>query len=248
MLVAGCAMLEGRRLRNLAPLKRWEQAGLCSSRCGNQCAKDPYRIMCSMRVHPGSVHEHWNNMDGLLISYKGKIDTEKEIFTVPKRLAQRNRWKSMDGVMRWNKQNSQRWADHLGEFVESAAAEKGSSGTSGSASSSQSDSGKTSAAAGEDSAIETAKGGANETDKKSAKKAKKTKKPDLSTDPNAPQAPHEYHMSNPCDVHPVFKMSTEEWLLDTSNQGWKPQQNRFEFPTIKPPEFVGLEPGETETL
>lgn len=90
------AALEGSRLRSKGSVLKWQRAGFCSELCGEQCAKSPNRIFCAWRVG-GTVHEHHNRLDGLLLSYKGVVhyeDVRKPIFRVLRQVALKNRYKS----------------------------------------------------------------------------------------------------------------------------------------------------------
>mmetsp|Transcript_27968 Transcript_27968/g.64546 ORF Transcript_27968/g.64546 Transcript_27968/m.64546 type:complete len:223 (+) Transcript_27968:103-771(+) len=96
LLCMAMSALEGRRLRSRGAVFRWQRIGPCGAICGEQCVKSRYRIMCAWRV-PGTVHEHHNRMDDLLLSYKGVVHYEsntKPIFRVRRRVALRNRFKA----------------------------------------------------------------------------------------------------------------------------------------------------------
>lgn len=96
LLCMSMAAIEGTRLRSKGSVLKWQKAGFCSSLCTSQCAKSPNRVFCSWRVG-NTVHEHHNNLDGLLLSYKGFVDYEnvtKPIYAVRRQLAMKNRFKS----------------------------------------------------------------------------------------------------------------------------------------------------------
>lgn len=103
ILCMGMAALEGRRLRSKGAILKWQKAGFCSPACASQCAKNPNRILCAWRVG-GTVFEHHNRMDGLLLSYKGVVHYDsntKPIFRVRNRVALKNRFCSERMV--WDK-------------------------------------------------------------------------------------------------------------------------------------------------
>ena len=92
MLAVGMAMLERRaRLRSKAAIYDYSLKGFCSPRCGFTCAIEKRRILCGWFV-PGTVHEHVNNMDGIIRKFKGtvKLPRNKVISTVMNQVAEPN--------------------------------------------------------------------------------------------------------------------------------------------------------------
>ena len=98
MLVAGLAALgSGTKLRSRKAILDWQKQGLCSARCGYECAKEKRRIFCEMRV-PMTVHDHFARMDGMLRTFKGfvRLDqapntrVDKPIHTTMRKVAERN--------------------------------------------------------------------------------------------------------------------------------------------------------------
>ncbi|XP_026193581.1 uncharacterized protein LOC34619022 [Cyclospora cayetanensis] len=59
---------------------QWQEGGYCSSRCGATCSKSPWRCFCAWRCR--GIYQHATRMDSLLMSYKGKTETEKPLFAV----------------------------------------------------------------------------------------------------------------------------------------------------------------------
>jgi len=94
MLCVGMAMLEGRRLRSRGSILRWQKDGHCSPRCASTCAKSGNRYLCAKNVIPGTYENHINMMDGMLLSYKGEINTDKPIFSVPRQVHEQNKFYS----------------------------------------------------------------------------------------------------------------------------------------------------------
>ena len=70
LLVAAMAALEGRILRTRNSILKWQAFPTCSPSCGFACHKAQSRILCKWFT-PGTVHEHYTQMDGLLTMYKG---------------------------------------------------------------------------------------------------------------------------------------------------------------------------------
>jgi len=97
VLCTGMAMLESpeNRLRSPGQIMDWQAEGFCSERCLHQCSKSQDRIFCAMRV-PGTRFELLNKLDGVLMSYKGTVETRKPIFSVHRRIAARNRFHSVN--------------------------------------------------------------------------------------------------------------------------------------------------------
>merc|ERR1711865_1082129 len=103
LLSLGMSALEGRRLRTKGAVLKWQKQGSCGALCGEQCAKSPDRIMCAWRV-PGTVHEHHNRMDALLLGFKGHVhhtDITEPIWRVQRQVALKNRYHSERMV--WDK-------------------------------------------------------------------------------------------------------------------------------------------------
>lgn len=67
---------------------RSQSTGFCGERCAAICRHSPYRCLCFWRQNQAFTHA--NNLDNLLISYKGLIDTNKPLFTILKPVSMRN--------------------------------------------------------------------------------------------------------------------------------------------------------------
>eukprot|EP00933_Yihiella_yeosuensis_P026687 TRINITY_DN20751_c0_g1_i1.p1 TRINITY_DN20751_c0_g1~~TRINITY_DN20751_c0_g1_i1.p1 ORF type:complete len:252 (+),score=47.19 TRINITY_DN20751_c0_g1_i1:67-756(+) len=96
LLCIGMAALEGFRLRSKGSVFKWQKAGYCSALCGEQCAKSPNRILCYWRAM-GTVHDHHNRLDGLLMSYKGIVNyhnPKQPVFRPLNQVAKKNRFMS----------------------------------------------------------------------------------------------------------------------------------------------------------
>lgn len=59
---------------------QWQEGGYCSGRCASSCSKSPWRCLCAWRCR--GVYEHMVRMDEILMSYKGRVETEKPLFAV----------------------------------------------------------------------------------------------------------------------------------------------------------------------
>eukprot|EP00397_Hematodinium_sp_SG-2012_P055927 GEMP01068623.1.p1 GENE.GEMP01068623.1~~GEMP01068623.1.p1 ORF type:complete len:197 (+),score=37.14 GEMP01068623.1:96-686(+) len=92
MLIAGLAVLEGRRLRSRGSILKWQKDGHCSPRCASACSKSPGRYFCAKNVVAGTFQHHVNNMDGLLMMYKGEVPTEKPLFSIKRQVFPQNRY------------------------------------------------------------------------------------------------------------------------------------------------------------
>ena len=77
MLTAGMAMIERRaRLRTRRAILDFSSKGFCSPRCGYSCAVERRRVFCGWFV-PDTLHEHVNNMDGVVRKYKGIVELDR---------------------------------------------------------------------------------------------------------------------------------------------------------------------------
>uniref|UniRef100_A0A0G4H8Y1 Uncharacterized protein n=1 Tax=Chromera velia CCMP2878 TaxID=1169474 RepID=A0A0G4H8Y1_9ALVE len=91
LLSMALSRLEGKRIHTHPKALRWQHGGFCSQRCGVTCAKSPWRLLCALRVG-GTDLEHFTRMDGMLRDFKGEVQTRKPLFTVKRRVAQKNRY------------------------------------------------------------------------------------------------------------------------------------------------------------
>lgn len=119
LLCMGMAALEGTRLRSKGSVLKWQRAGYCGMQCSEQCSKNPNRLFCAWRVG-GTVHEHHNRMDDMLLTYKGVVhydSVKKPIFRVRRKVALKNRYKAERMV--WDQgQGAYAFADR--EFIHPA--------------------------------------------------------------------------------------------------------------------------------
>ncbi|KAK1442503.1 hypothetical protein BgAZ_300210 [Babesia gibsoni] len=88
VLTAAMAKLENRRLLRHSQSLRFQQEGPCGPRCSVHCSKSPYRCLCAWRVT--GAYAHSNNVDNILLSFKGPIHSPK-LFTVPRPVAKKNK-------------------------------------------------------------------------------------------------------------------------------------------------------------
>ncbi|KAK2198462.1 hypothetical protein BdWA1_001477 [Babesia duncani] len=92
ILTAAMAKIENCRLLRHSQSLAYQRQSHCGPKCAHICSKDPYRCLCAWRMTP--QWEHINNVDNILMSYKGPIPTNKPLFTVPYPIAKKNTQKS----------------------------------------------------------------------------------------------------------------------------------------------------------
>eukprot|EP00922_Rhytidocystis_sp_ex-Travisia-forbesii_P036693 GHVS01054574.1.p1 GENE.GHVS01054574.1~~GHVS01054574.1.p1 ORF type:complete len:273 (+),score=32.26 GHVS01054574.1:225-1043(+) len=105
LLTVGMSLLEGSLLKHTKQCLSWQSKGPCGRRCQNECAKSPWRCLCSWRVR--GLHKHIVDMDGILCEYKGRINTNKPLFAVQRKEVEKNKFKA----------ECMRWDESTGSFV-----------------------------------------------------------------------------------------------------------------------------------
>ncbi|CEM29610.1 unnamed protein product [Vitrella brassicaformis CCMP3155] len=100
LLTIGMARLEGKRLNRHQYCLKWQKEGVCGPRCGSGCGTSQYRCLCAWRVAPVPKYHHITQMDGMLMEFKRHMPTKKPVFSMPKRVAKRPRYRSE--AMSWD--------------------------------------------------------------------------------------------------------------------------------------------------
>jgi hypothetical protein len=100
LLVAAMALIEGKILRTRSAIMKWQMFPPCSPKCMWSCHKARNRVLCSWFV-PGSVHEHFVKMDGLLTQFKGPkyVSIQNPPFRPMSQVAHKNRFNAV--AMEW---------------------------------------------------------------------------------------------------------------------------------------------------
>lgn len=102
LLMATLARIEGFRLRSTKACMVYQSQGFCHPMCAHTCAKAPTRVLCGWKAKD-TVWQHYTAMDGLLNCFKGKVETTKPLFSVERRVAKTNMYKSVKWVWQNNR-------------------------------------------------------------------------------------------------------------------------------------------------